>query len=141
MDAVLAADSYSRGGFSTCLAGSAMCVMVPGGSTFHLEPGTIQHLILNIENSFKNDSKSFLSFYILYVMNSIIYLKKVTNWDFTLCLLASFQFLNYDQLFINWWYLYILVYTFFISSSINIFYIIQPTQNDQYLPWQDQGIQ
>ena len=41
MDAVLAAASYSRGGFSPCLAGSARRVMVPGGSTFHLEPGTI----------------------------------------------------------------------------------------------------
>ena len=41
MAAVLAADSYSRGGFSPCLAISARRVRVPGGSTFHLEPGTI----------------------------------------------------------------------------------------------------
>ena len=41
MAAVLAAASYSRGGFSTCLAISARRVMVPGGSTFHLEPGAI----------------------------------------------------------------------------------------------------
>ena len=41
MAAVLADASYYRGGFSPCLAGSARRVMVPGGSTFHLEPGTI----------------------------------------------------------------------------------------------------
>ena len=36
MDAVWAAASYSRGGFSLFLAGSARRVMVKGGSTFHL---------------------------------------------------------------------------------------------------------
>ena len=41
MAAVLAAASYSGGGFSLCIAGSAMRVMVRGGSTFHLEPVTI----------------------------------------------------------------------------------------------------
>ena len=41
MAAVLAADSYSRGGFIFYLADSARRVVVPGGSTFHLEPGTI----------------------------------------------------------------------------------------------------
>ena len=41
MDVVLVAASYSRGYFSPCLAGSVMLVMVPGVSTFHLEPGTI----------------------------------------------------------------------------------------------------
>ena len=41
MAAVLAAARYSRGGFSLCLAGSARRVMVPGGSNFHLKPGTI----------------------------------------------------------------------------------------------------
>ena len=41
MATVLAAAIYSRGGFSLCLAGSTGRVMVPGGSTFHLEPGTI----------------------------------------------------------------------------------------------------
>ena len=41
MAAVLADAIYSRVGFSPCLAGSARCVMVPGGSMFHLEPGTI----------------------------------------------------------------------------------------------------
>ena len=41
MAAVLAAASYSIGDFSPCLAGSARRVMVPGVSTFHLEPGTI----------------------------------------------------------------------------------------------------
>ena len=47
MAAVLAAASYSRGGFSLFLAGSARRVMVPGGITFHLEPGTIQGYIQN----------------------------------------------------------------------------------------------
>ena len=41
MAAVLAAASYSRGGFSPCLASIARRVLVPGGSTFHLEPGTM----------------------------------------------------------------------------------------------------
>ena len=41
MAAVLAAAIYSRRGFSPFLAGSARRVMVPGGSTFHLEPVTI----------------------------------------------------------------------------------------------------
>ena len=45
MAAVLEAASYSRGGFSLCLAGSARRVMVPGGNTFHLEPGTISESI------------------------------------------------------------------------------------------------
>ena len=39
--AMLAAASYSRGGFSICLASIARRVLVPGGSTFHLELGTI----------------------------------------------------------------------------------------------------
>ena len=38
--------SYSRGGFSLYLAGSTRCVMVPGGSTFHLEPGIIERLLI-----------------------------------------------------------------------------------------------
>ena len=41
MAAVLAVASYSRIGFSLYLAVSARCVRVPGGSTFHLEAGTI----------------------------------------------------------------------------------------------------
>ena len=41
MAAVLAAASYSRIGFSLCLAARARRVRVPGGSEFHLEPGTI----------------------------------------------------------------------------------------------------
>ena len=41
MATMLAAASHSRGGFSLYLAGSARHVMVPGGGTFHLEPGTI----------------------------------------------------------------------------------------------------
>ena len=42
MAAVLAAAIYSRGSFSPCLVVSARRVMVPGGSKFHLEPGTIK---------------------------------------------------------------------------------------------------
>ena len=45
MAAMLAAASYSRGGFSPYLAGSAKRVMVPGGSTFRLEPGTITKIV------------------------------------------------------------------------------------------------
>ena len=41
MATVLAASSYSRIGFILCLAVRARRVRVPGGSTFHLEPGTI----------------------------------------------------------------------------------------------------
>ena len=43
MAAMWAAASYSRGGFFLCRAGSVRRVMVPGGSTFHLEPLTIHH--------------------------------------------------------------------------------------------------
>ena len=42
MASMLEAASYSRGGVSPCLVVSAGSVMVPGGSTFHLEPGTIR---------------------------------------------------------------------------------------------------
>ena len=41
MAAMLAAARYSRGGFSLCRVDNVKRVMVPGGSTFHLEPGTI----------------------------------------------------------------------------------------------------
>ena len=41
MAAVLVAAIYSRVGFSLCLAVCARGVRVPGGSVFHLEPGTI----------------------------------------------------------------------------------------------------
>ena len=44
MAAVLVAARYSRRGFSLCLAIHARRVRVPGGSVFHLEPGTIYHL-------------------------------------------------------------------------------------------------
>ena len=47
MAAVLAAASYSRIGFSTCLAVRVRRVMVPGGSVLHLEPVTI-HLLWNL---------------------------------------------------------------------------------------------
>ena len=43
MAAVLAAASCSRGGFSLYLVGSARRVIVPGGSTFHLEPGKLRY--------------------------------------------------------------------------------------------------
>ena len=46
------------------------------------------------------------------------YPKKLNNWHLPLCLLASIHFYHYDHLFLNLWYLYILVYIFFISSSI-----------------------
>ena len=42
MAALLAAASYSRIGFSPCLAIRARRVRVPGGGAFHLEPGTIR---------------------------------------------------------------------------------------------------
>ena len=41
MATVLAAASYPRIGFSLYLAVHARRVRVPGGSKFHLEPGTI----------------------------------------------------------------------------------------------------
>ena len=41
MAVVVVAASYSRGGFSHCLAISVRHVIVPGGGTFHLGPGTI----------------------------------------------------------------------------------------------------
>ena len=44
MSSVLVAASYSIGGFSLYLVSSAGRDMVPGGSTFHLEPGTIHSL-------------------------------------------------------------------------------------------------
>ena len=45
MAAMLAAASYSRIGFSPCLAVRAMRVRVPGGSAFRLEPGTIPIIV------------------------------------------------------------------------------------------------
>ena len=58
MSAMWEAASYSRGGLSLCCAVSAGSVIVPGGSTFDLEPGTIiytnrEHAILF--NSTPND--------------------------------------------------------------------------------------
>ena len=44
MDAVLAAASYSRIGFSLYFAVHARLVRIPGGSKFHLEPGTIKNI-------------------------------------------------------------------------------------------------
>ena len=40
-----AAASYSRGGFSLFRAGSARRVIVPGGSTFHLESETREPIL------------------------------------------------------------------------------------------------
>ena len=45
MAAVLAAASYSRIGFSIYFAVRARHVRVPGGSKFHLEPGTIRRSV------------------------------------------------------------------------------------------------
>ena len=45
MASVMAGASYSRGGFSPCLAVSSRRVMVPGGSTIHLEPEKIMGVI------------------------------------------------------------------------------------------------
>ena len=47
MAALLAAASYFRIGFSLYFAIRARHVRVPGGSKFHLEPGTIRSNILN----------------------------------------------------------------------------------------------
>ena len=48
MATALAPASYSRIGFRPCLAVRARRARVPGGSAFHLEPGTIEvtYLIL-----------------------------------------------------------------------------------------------
>ena len=51
MAAVLAAASYSRIGFSLYFAVCARRVRVPGGSKFHLEPGTI--ISLEVQTSFR----------------------------------------------------------------------------------------
>ena len=48
MAIVSATASYSRGGFSPCLAVSVRRVMVTGGSTFQLEPGTIKTVLIII---------------------------------------------------------------------------------------------
>ena len=48
MAVVLAAAIYSRIGFSIYYAVRARHVRVPGGSKFHLEPGTIDILPVNI---------------------------------------------------------------------------------------------
>ena len=42
MASVLVAASYSRIGFSICLAVRARRVRVPGGINFHMKPGTIE---------------------------------------------------------------------------------------------------
>ena len=53
MAVVLAAAIYSRIGSSLCLAVRAWRVRVPGGSLFHLEPGTINNIPSTpIENAF-----------------------------------------------------------------------------------------
>ena len=66
MAVVLAATSYSRGFFSLCIVGNARRVMVPGGSTFHLELGTIYGVVhvtsitVNAEVFFRWDHSEFL---------------------------------------------------------------------------------
>ena len=50
MAAVLEDASYYKGGFSPCFAVSTRHVRVPGGITFHLEPGTIVKLSGTIAN-------------------------------------------------------------------------------------------
>ena len=54
MATVLAAASYSRMGFSICLAVPARHGRVPGGSASHLEPGTI-HVHISISNKKKGN--------------------------------------------------------------------------------------
>ena len=60
MAAVLADASYYRGGFSPCLSVSASRVRVAGGSTFHLDPGTISRSIsrTNLSNKRNRIEKS-----------------------------------------------------------------------------------
>ena len=58
MAAVLAADSYSRIGFSIYFAVHARRVRVPGGSKFHLEPGTILFII---KQSYKDQSQNLIT--------------------------------------------------------------------------------
>ena len=66
MAVLLAVASYSRGGFSSCIAGSARSVIIPGGSTFHLELGTIYGVVhvtsitVNAEVFFRWDHSEFL---------------------------------------------------------------------------------
>ena len=50
MTAVLAAASYSRIGFSPCLAMHARRVRFPGGSASRLEPGIIMSAIYEVNN-------------------------------------------------------------------------------------------
>ena len=50
MAAVLAAASFSRIGFSVYFAVHARRVRVPGGSKFHLEPGTIVIALIKLES-------------------------------------------------------------------------------------------
>ena len=52
----------------------------------------------NIENSFNNDGKSFYPS-ISCMQWTSWYQKKVTNWDFPLCLFTSIQLYHYDQFF------------------------------------------
>ena len=63
MSAVLVAASYSRIGFNICLAIRARRVRVPGGSSFHLETGTINHMHLE---------RAWLSNYMLILITQII---------------------------------------------------------------------
>ena len=63
--AVLAAARYSRGGFNPCLAVSTRRIMVQGGSTFHLEPGTIHpfwNLLVPDVLDDRGESKNYITF-------------------------------------------------------------------------------
>ena len=61
MAAVLAAASYSRIGFSLCLAVRARRVRVPGGSTFRLEPGTIIGHVKTPQYEITDDDRTYKS--------------------------------------------------------------------------------
>ena len=75
-------------------------------------PGLYQHLILNIENSFKIYGTSFLSFSILYAVNSIIP-QKGNQWrlsfmyvgQYSVLLLRSI-FFSIDGNFTSWFRLF-----------------------------------
>ena len=70
-------------------------------------PRTIPTFILKHWNSLKITVKVFYHSTSCLQWNP--WYKKVTNWYFLLCLLASIKFYHCDQFFPNWWYLNILV--------------------------------
>ena len=81
MVAVLAAASYYRIGFSPCLAVRVRGVRVPGGSVFHLEPGTIRVKLDLFEET-----------------NTFSYLRHTVNFkNFSRCLSRSEECGNKDD--------------------------------------------